>query len=185
MKNVESICAILLAGAGLLLGSSLARADAITLTISSPFQTGGQGDVLDFYATVTNNSATQTVYLNGDAPTIEEPATYPTSPGLVLDDSPFLDNYPFTLAPMGQSGDSYSGLLFTVAIQPGTPYALYTGDFEILGGHYSSSEQFVIGSADFDVAVSPEPPTWEMLAMALMGLLVLMGWNCARGRAAM
>jgi hypothetical protein len=176
MRIVKSTWTILLAGAGLLLGSALAKADSITLTLSSPFQNGGWGSVLEFDATVTNTTAS-TVYLNDDDPTIlGNPASPPM---LVLDDSGFFNNFPLSLAPSGSSGDTFTGELFTVAIQPGVPYGIYAGTFEILGGNPSDFAD-MIGSANFGVTVTPEPPSWQLLAMALMCLFAVIFRNSRR-----
>jgi hypothetical protein len=165
MKYLKVTWTALVIGGCIFLASAPAKADTVTLTLTSPFQTGVWGNVLEFDATVTNTTA-GTIYLNADSPTLSGP--------LVLDDSGFFNNFPLSLAPSGDPGDTFTGELFTVTIPPGTPYTLYPGVFEILGGDPSDYAD-VISSAYFDVVVTPEPPSWELLAMALTGLLAVAG----------
>ncbi len=174
MNNAKSIKAVLFAGAALLLGSALANADSFTFTLVSNYQSGVSGDVLEFDATVNNNTES-TVYFNSDSANVTAP--------LVLDDTafwatfafdPITDNY--DLPP----GGSYTGELFTVTILPDTPAGLYAGTFTILGG--GPADLNALGSAGFNVQVTPEPPSWELLAMALAALLALMGWNSSQRR---
>jgi len=174
MKNAKTIGAILFAAAGLLLGSALAKADPITITLSLPFQVGGGGDALEFDATVTNNTA-DTVWLNSDSNTIEGLLT--------VDDSPFVSNFPLSLDPSGDPLDTATGWLFTVDIPSGIPVGLYTGSFTILGGS-DQSDLNVLSSAPFDVQVTPEPASWQLMAMALMGLLAIIGRNSYRRQTA-
>jgi len=162
MKNVKRTWAILFAGAGLLLGSALAKAD--TLTLSEPYQIGGPGEVLDFDATFTNTTSS-IVYLNADSFNVDMPLT--------LDDTAFQTTFAYDPSTGDYDvgpGHSYTGLLFTVTIPPGTPFALYAGDFEILGGGPSDTTD-VIGAADFNVQVTPEPTSLLLLASGLAGLL--------------
>jgi hypothetical protein len=174
MKNVKTIAAVLLAAAGLLLGPALAKADPITITLSSPFQVGGGGDALEFDATVTNNTA-DTVWLNSDSDTVEGLLT--------VDDSPFVNNFPLSLDPSGDPLDTATGWLFTVDIPSGTPVGLYAGTFTILGGS-DPSDLSVLSSAPFDVQITPEPPSWQLMAIAIMGFLALVGWNSHRRQTA-
>jgi hypothetical protein len=133
----------------------------------------GDTTVVAFDGTITNISGV-TEYLNGDN-------TYVDSP-LVFDDSPFLNGAPLTLG----AGGSYSGLLFNIDIPQGTPEALYTGSFQILGGPDNSSELSPKESpVDFDVQITPEPPSGELLAMALVGVLGMMCWSSYRRQAAL
>jgi hypothetical protein len=173
MERFRSLLAPSLAIACLLAAGTAAKADSLTIALTEAFQSGLSGDVIAFDATVTNTSSA-TENLNGDSFNVDAP--------LNVDDSPF-DNtsvWPLTLG----AGDSVTGLLFNVDIPVDTPLGLYSGTFDITGGHYSTDEEFVIGSANFDVEVTPEPPTWELMALALMGLLVLSGWNFWRRQTA-
>ncbi len=157
MKRLRYARVLFLALACLLLAGSAATADSLSIDLLAPYQTGVPGDVVVFDATVTNNPDA-TVYLNGDF-------TYVDSP-LILDDSPYFNDYPLTLAP----GEPYTGVLFNVDIPLGTPAGLYTGYFQITGGTDSSSED-VLGTADFDVAtMAPEPSSLLLILTGIAGL---------------
>jgi hypothetical protein len=133
----------------LLLTARAAKADLLTLALSSPFQTSGAGVVI-FDATVTNNTA-QLVFLNGDNSSVDSPLT--------VDDSPYNTDFPLSLA----AGASFTGELFAVDVPSGTPNDLYAGAFEITGGD-GGSDQNVIATADFYVKVIPEPSSVLLLA---------------------
>lgn len=165
MKNLRNSLALSLTVVGLLLAAREAKADPLSLTITQAYQTGLAGELLTFDATVTDTAATGTVYLNSDSTTL--------SGSLVLDDTPFLDNFPLFMNP----GDSYTGELFTVSIPSGTPPNLYPGAFEILGGGPSDFTD-VIASANFDVnVITPEPTSFVLLltGLVMMGLLGFRG----------
>jgi hypothetical protein len=89
----------------LLLAATAAKADLLTLTLSSPFQTINESGVVTFDATVINNTG-QLVYLNGDSSSVDSP--------LIVDDSPYNTNFPLSLA----AGDSFTGELFAVDVPP-------------------------------------------------------------------
>lgn len=159
MKNLRSLLVLSLTIAGYLLAGTAAKADPLSLTFASPYQSGVAGDTLTFNATVTNNDLVEVVYLNSDSVSVDPP--------LMLDDSPFFINFPLFLNP----GNSYSGELFNVQIPDGTPIGLYAGTFEILGGS-DGNAQGIVASADFDVNVTPEPSSLLLLASGLAGLAV-------------
>ncbi len=159
MKRFGNLLVLSLAIALLLAAGATAKADSLSIDLVEAYQSTEGASVVAFDATVTNDSA-RTVYLNGDEFYVDSP--------LVVDDSPF-DNtavWPLTLGP----GDSASGLLFNVDIPADTLPDLYTGYFDITGGHYSSNEQFTIGTAVFNVKVTPEPSTLLLLFTGLAGL---------------
>ena len=155
MKSLRSSLVLSLTVTGLLLAGTEAKADPLSLTITQPYQTGAVGGLLTFDATVTDTAATGTVYLNSDSTTLSGP--------LVLDDSPFFNNFPLSLG----AGGSYTGELFTVSIPSGAPQGLYAGVFEILGGSPSDFTD-VVASANFDVYVTPEPTSFVMLLTGLV-----------------
>jgi len=163
MNNVKRLGAILFAGVALLVGSALAKADSISIVLSPDYQIGGGGDTLEFDATVTNLTAA-TVWLNSDSYNVDAPLT--------LDDTAYFNNFPLSLAPAGQPGDVATGWLFTVDVWSGTPVGLYGGNFGIVGGDIDDFSD-VIGSADFTVQITPEPPAWQLTGMALLALCVI------------
>jgi hypothetical protein len=187
MKHAKTIGAILLAGAGLLLGSKLAKADSVTIILSAPVQEGGWGATLEYDATITNVTSS-TIYLNNDSYDLNPSSlvSYSTPvPGeLDFDDSDgfFGPNFPTFLAP----GEVYTGELFTVTVEPGTPFGLYEGNVAILGGSDGGTgtdlNPLETVPVPFDVQVTPEPPSWQLMAMAFLGLLGTVGWSSYRRR---
>jgi hypothetical protein len=153
--------------AATLLLSSSAQADTISLNLTSPVQTGAAGSMLSFFATVsapgTNGG---TVFLNGD--NLNQDA------GLTPNDDGFLLGFPLSL----DAGDSFNGLLFTVALDPSLVAGPYTGFFTILGGA-DAGAQDVLGTVNYTVNVSstpsavPEPECLMLLATGLPGLAFL------------
>jgi hypothetical protein len=159
MKN--SILAFALALVPTALSMPAAHADTINFTINDPSQAGTMGGTLYYNATVTapgTNSAL--VYLNGDS--------YTLNAAFVLDDSPFLLNFPLALAPR----QSYTGSLFEVVVPADSPVGPYAGSFQILGGPTDSAD-LVLGSATFDIAMSPEPSSLLLLGTGLIGAFAL------------
>jgi PEP-CTERM motif len=171
-----SMFALFVLAATLLL-SSPTFADTISLSLNAPVQPGLTGSTVSFVATVlapgTNGG---TVFLNGDS--------FDVSSQLMLDDSGFFNDFPFSLDP----GDSSSGTLFSIALPSNLAAGLYTGSFEILGGADSDSLD-TLGSVDFQVNVAPtastvpEPESLMLLAAGLPGvaLLVQRKWRRSSG----
>jgi hypothetical protein len=153
--------------AATLLLSSRTFADTIGLSLNAPAQSGTAGSTVSFVATVsapgTNGG---TVFLNGDSFNVSSP--------LLLDDSGFFNDFPFSLDP----GDSSSGTLFSIALPSNLAAGLYTGSFEILGGADSDSLD-TLGSVDFQVNVAPmastvpEPESLMLLVAGLPGVALL------------
>ena len=152
MKGLKGLLVVSTMIAGFLLAGTAAKADSLTITLLSPFQSGVSGTVIAFDATVTNTSG-GTVQLAGDNFNVDAPLT--------LDDSPYNNNWPLSLG----AGDSYTGLLFNVDIPWPTAVGLYTGVFEI-----TDQNNDVVGSADFDVYVTPEPGSLLLLGSGLLAL---------------
>jgi len=156
VKRLGSLLTLSLAIACFLLAGTAAKADPLSIVLSTPYQSGLTPDVFSFNATVTNTSGS-TVYLNGDSFYVDSPLT--------VDDSPYLSGYPLSLG----AGDSASGVLFNVGAPLGTPVGLYTGYFDITGGADNLAGD-TVGEANFDVYVTPEPSSLVLLLTGLAGL---------------
>ena len=159
MKNIKKSIALCLTFAGVLFAGAAAKADSISFTIAPGAQVVEVGDQVGFTATITNMDPTDTVYLNGDSW---------TSGPLVVDDSPFFNNFPWYLTP----GQSVTAELFTVSVPGTTPYGIYAGSFILLGGD-SMSSMDDLASANFNVSAVPEPSSVALLMIGLAGLAAL------------
>lgn len=156
MKNSKSLLLLPLAFACFLLSSTAAKAD-IVVTLDSPYQVGISNQYT-FTGTLANNDPSATVFLNGDSFLLDSPLTF--------DDSDFNNNVPLFLDPFASSGDIE---LFTIYLPEGTPIGLYTGTYLLQGGA-DGAAQDLVGSANFDIQVTPEPSSLVLLATGLAGL---------------
>ena len=162
MKELRLSLVLTLTCAGLLLVGTAAKADSLLFTLDPSYQSCLEGQILSFDVNITNDSS-DTVYLNGDFSYVDLPLT--------LNDEFFYANAPLSLDPGGSSGDFE---LLTVTIPLGTPVGLYTGYFQIDGGG-GSSDDYLLGSADFDINTNnivPEPSSYLLFGT---GLAVLAG----------
>ena len=163
----QSIFTACLAALALAAMASPACADSLSLNLQQSIQTVLQGTAsIGFYGTITNPSATDTVYLNGDSYTS-------SSSYLTIDDSYFFNNAPFSLAPGASSGQFE---IFAVDLLPNTPVGDYPlNSFTILGGPDGGmfSDFNSLASVNFEVDVqapvstTPEPATWALLGSGL------------------
>jgi len=164
MKRAKIVHLVVAAIVVLFLASA-ARADSVEVTLTQTSQTAAAGSTVTFDATIANLSSTDTIYLNGDS-------WVTSSLLLTVDDSPYLTNFPLSLAPDQVSGPF---ALFNVLIDPTTPDDIYDfNSFSILGGSDGDTYD-TIGTADFSVTVgsvtaAPEPGA---LALLLSGLLAI------------
>lgn len=139
-------------------------ADSVGVSLTQTSQTAAPGSTIAFDATITNQSSTDTVYLNGDS-------SVTSSTLLTVDDTPFLTNFPFWIDPSEASGPF---ALFNVFIDPSTPYGTYDfNSFSILGGLDGSAFD-TLNTAEFSVIVAspvstPEPKTFVLLLIGLVG----------------
>lgn len=136
----------------------LTRADLI-FTLDKPIQSGKPGDILTFTGSLINLNG-PTLFLTGDTFTLD-------GVGLTLDDTPFLLN----ARPSLDSGDSFTGTLFTVLIDPSALPQISEGGFQILGGNFSG-DQTTLANKDFLVSVVPEPGSMAF-ATGLLGTTIL------------
>lgn len=147
------------------------RADSLNVTLVQANQTVAEGTtVVTFFATITNPSTTDTVYLNGTGGGTG-------SPDLTLDNSPFNTNAPFFLAPLASSG-AIPFALFNVDLAPGTPAGIYDSSsniFSITGGPDggTNTEFDDLVDVNFSITVTgsstgvPEPGTTLLLVCGL------------------
>lgn len=161
--NSKILCRALL-GLALIAGTTAeawaGSLSTVVLTITNTPQTGSPGGQLVFNATVTNNSAV-TQNLNGDSFTLVSPFTKAS-----FNDSAFLNIWPLSLAPTGQTGSTYSGALFTVTIPNAAPTGTYQMSFNLLGGP-GVNDQNLLSTANFQVNVVPEPATIGMMVLGV------------------
>jgi len=163
MKSIQGLLVSSLTIAGFLLAGTLAKADPLSVVFTpEAFQTGIGGETLTFDVDVTNISSSEIVNFNSDSLNIN-----PAGNDLVTNDE-FFANSPTSLNP----GDSYEYEAFTVFIPAGTPIGLYEGSYEILGGP-TYSDFGVVGSANFDVNLTPEPTSFLLLGTGLLALAVI------------
>ena len=150
------------------LAASHAMAASLFISLDSPVQSGSPGDILSFTGTITNTTGSS-VDLAGDIFNLTD---FPTN---ALDDSPFFNNTPPSLASGVSTGDVE---LFDITIP--TPFTLPLGD-NPYGGTFQVTDDNgnVVGTAFFTVDVqvppssAPEPSTAALLtgAIAVLSLL--------------
>jgi hypothetical protein len=136
------------------LGTAMACAGTITLTLDQPNQSGAPGDTLMFFGVIANTSA-ETEFLNSDSLNLTA-----TSGDFTTDDGPFFANSPVSLASSASTADIE---LFDVTIANPfiDAFTSYSGLFTILGGVDGSSSDILTDPATaFSVpaqSAAPEP----------------------------
>lgn len=164
------LCTLILAT----IGTTVAKADSVTITLDQPNQIAVPGGTLQFFGTITNDTGT-TIYLNGDALNLD---------GLSFTTvDQFFNTVPISLAPSGQVGDSSGDIeLFDVNVSDPLIDALgtYSGSYTLVGGADggAGTAQDNLGSVSFsvsevsEVSEVPEPSTIYLLLGGLSGALV-------------
>lgn len=160
--KISGYLALAVLALSLLVIAGSAKADGVTLTLSSVSGTPGSTVTVD--GTITNDSS-NTVYLNGESFTLG-------SSFINGDPTDFFLNAPISLDPGGSSGLI---ALFAFQVASGTPNGSYSGDFlDIIGGGPSDFTD-TLASADYsvDVASTPEPSALVLFGIGLLGFLPL------------
>jgi hypothetical protein len=99
-------------------------------------------------------------------------------------ESGFFANVPGTLG--GGTGDSYTGTVFEVDVEPGAPAGAYFGTAELIGGTDPSdtdptNPSDILATADFEVDVLATPePGMGMLMFAGLGAMAAAGRRLRR-----
>jgi len=159
----------------LMAGVSQLHAGSLLVLLSSAVQTGAPGATLQYFGTMTNVSATDTIFLNSVSSTS-------SWSNLSIDVSPFFLNAPLSLAP-GEGTPAFE--IFDAAIDPATPDGLLSGSTVSIQGGTDSGTFDDLADVNFDVQVSstpsadaPEPGT----ASLVLGLGAVMFAILARNR---
>jgi PEP-CTERM motif len=152
--------------------AAASRADSLEVTLAPASQTVADGTlVVVFDATITNPSATDTVWLNGDSTSTDSTLVSVNDLGLI--------NLPYFLDP-GQSTGVITDL-FEVDLDPTLAPGVYTGVYSILGGPDGGAGTDFSDLADVDFSVTltpegvptPEPNALLLLAAGLAALYAL------------
>ena len=161
-RKMKLFLSLLILTTAMLLSVSDVRADALNLTLATPLS-GIVGNTLSFSGTIVAPiSNTGAVFLNADSLNL--------SGNFTLDDSAFFTNTPLSMNP----GETFTGVLFTVTINPGVAPGIYNGFFTILGGSSPIDLGQISNAAAFQVVVVPEPTTMMLLGTGVAGLMFRM-----------
>ncbi len=156
----------LFSGLALLLSGAPARAD-LAFFLTPAVQSGLGSNEVVFTGTLINTSLTDNLFLNNiQFSFIDEAAGY-----LTADTNVFFANVPGILLP----GETYSDVVFAVAINPATPPGQYFG-FVTLQGGTNIFAATNLASPIFEVTLSP-----AALSIALSNANVVVSWPSPPG----
>jgi hypothetical protein len=183
LKSSLVIVSFVLAGvAAQAQDTNFTPAPTFTLTATNGLLGAAPGEDVLFSATLTNNDADNTLYVNADGWTSPSPLT--------VADDPFNGNngyagpiFTFSLDPSGGANPSYTGPLFYVDVPVDTPYGLYSGTFTLYGGADSDGGQpdgqLILGTVPYYVNV---PEGGDSLGYLLAAAAMCFGGMALRSR---
>lgn len=132
-----------------------ARATTVLLTLNPANMLGNPGDELIYTGTITTDGD---VFLNDIG------NVFTGNPGfLVLNANTFFGSVPGFF----QNGDSYTGPVFSIVIDPGAVAGVYFGTASLIGG----SDQFgmaTLASVNYQLVVAPEPSAASLMLAGLV-----------------
>ena len=143
----------------------------LIFTIDNPNQVALDGDTLHFFGTLTNDSATDPLFLNADSFNFQLSAGSYTF-------NDFLNNLPLcltavnTLACTSTGNSTGSVALFDIVLSNPTvdPLGVYLGSLTYIGGA-TDGAQDNLATGNFSVeTVTPEPATGALIGTALLAL---------------
>ena len=144
---------LLLISAALLAPTASAQ---LLFSLTPDTRIGSPGSTVTYTGILTNQSTTDTVFLNQLSGTT-------TSTAFTIDFFSFLNYAPVSLAP----GAVYSGSIFDLNVAP-TATANGGGTVTVQGGN-TENAQLPVASADFFIVVTPAPPAVAVFAVGLCG----------------
>ena len=153
-------------GLAMLLSGALVRAD-VAFFLTPAVQSGLGSNEVVFTGTLINTSLTGNLFLNNiQFGFIDEATGY-----LTADTNVFFANVPGILLP----GETYSDVVFAIAINPATPPGQYFGFVTLQGGTNIFAANN-LASPFFEVTLSPAP-----LSIALSNANVAVSWPSPPG----
>jgi len=151
-----------LSALALLLASAPAQAD-LAFVLTPATQSGVGSNEVVFTGTLTNTSQTDNLFLNN----LQFSFTGAATNWLTGDTNFFFENVPGILLP----GETYSDIVFAIALNPATPPGVYSGTATLQGGTNIFAATSLSGQP-FQVSLPP-----ATLALALSGTNRILSWG--------